>query len=123
MVLAVLLPRIPPTNQLAPVDGWRTMLDEPSRLPIVFADILQSGALWKFAPMASIAMKPAAPEKLPTKAVVWSIPEIMFPWMTVDVALFAAGISIPRNVLSDPLMTVLAVPRKLPNPMMFPVMV
>src|SRR5262245_60700877 len=119
MTSGVLFPRIPATNQLAPVAGWTTILDESSRLPMMLLDMLQRAAMLNL----SMATNPAAPEKPPVKLVVQSMPEIVLPWMTVAVVLLAARISIPRNVLSDPLIIVVPVPFPLANPMTFPPMV
>src|ERR1044071_5489774 len=76
ITLAVLLPRIPIVgHDSTPVAGWTAIVDEPSRLPIVLLAKLNRHADWKFTPIASIATNPAAPETLPAKPVVWSIPE------------------------------------------------
>src|SRR3982750_95133 len=93
------------------------MLDEPSRLPITLFDMLNRPALLK----ASIATKPAALLKLPTKLVVWSIPEMVLPWIKVAVELLTVTTLIPRNILSRPLIIVVPVPAAFPNPITLPV--
>jgi hypothetical protein len=119
MMSGVLFPRIPATNQLAPVAAWITTLDEPSRLPITLFDMLKRPALLK----VSMATNPAAPLKPPAKLVVWSIPEIVLPWIRVGVELLTDATWIPRNMLSNPLIIVVPVPPALANPITFPVIV
>src|SRR5206468_4070161 len=88
---------------------------EPSRLPITLFDMSNRPALLK----ASIATNAAALLKLPTKLVVWSIPEIVLPWIKVAVELLTVTTLIPRNVLSRPLIIVVPVPAAFPNPITF----
>ncbi len=77
---------------LAVIDvALTTILDEPSPLPIALPVMLNEPAV---AP-TEIPMNGAVLPAPPVALVVWVMPEMVFPWMLVAVAVLVLGALIP----------------------------
>src|SRR5438105_8137910 len=82
-------------------DALTTMLDEPSRLPIVLPVMLNKPAVdpTEMPVKTAVVLDPVALD-------VWLMPEIMFPWMLVVVVVLVLEALIPLTWFVEPLMVV-----------------
>src|SRR4051812_15426972 len=99
----------------------RTIVEEPSRLPIVLPVRLPTSKMPEVVPSA-IAIKGELEDREEARLLVWLIPEIRLPWTLVAVLLLAPAKSKPRTSLEDPAMMVMPVPPADPKPITLPIM-
>src|ERR1043165_4243218 len=99
-----------------------TMVDEPSRLPIVLPVVLPTSNTPDVVP-SDIAINGELAAVVEARLLVWLMPEIVFPCTLVAVALLAAARSNPLNSFDEPVMVVVPVPLAAPKPMTLPVIV
>jgi hypothetical protein len=103
------------------------IVDEPSRLPMVFPVVSPTLNRPSPDPVSGAARAMAVKQELAglvaVRPEVWLMPEMMFPCTLVDVVVATFARSSPRNSFDDPLMVVVPVPSAAPKPMIFPVTV
>ena len=102
-----------------PAVGVTEIVDDPSKLPIVFPVIVPMSNRPALVPSIMATNPVVVP--VPVDAVVWLIPEITFPWMLVATAVATEGASMPLKVFVDPEIVVVPVPLAAPKPMTLPV--
>ncbi len=104
-----------------------TMVEEPSRLPMKFGVIfpMLAGASAAAEPlmMPMNADRSAPADVSALRAVVWLMPEMVLPWMLLNVVVLELVKEIPRNSFVEPVIVVTPDPSAAPNPITFPVIV